>query len=208
MPADLQNISTSIQPLRAQNFLPRGDGSKSDLVSITSREQLSKINVRAYDKDVLTRLGKILGCSMPRNNKVVSPRSKDWGDCELLWLGPNELLLRSQASEPDSYPRVASLEQGLQDKNKSLHFAVVDVSDYYTVVRVSGERARAILQKNCPLDFHSSVFQAGDCAQSIYGKSSVLFSCALEHSFDLQVRISLSGYLWSLLELSSRSERD
>lgn len=197
--------------LRAQSFLPRGDCSHSEFVSVVAREHLSKIIIRAQDKEALLRLGKIFGCVLPRNNKVVFPKSKkdkDWGyeDCELLWLGPDELLLRSRSVEDSTaaYSRVELLERGL----KGLHFSVTDVSDYYVVARVSGARARVILQKNCPLDFHSSIFRTGDCAQSIYGKGSVLFSCASEDSFDLQIRISLSGYLWSLLELSTRSEQD
>ena len=225
-------LPPSSLPLRAQNFLPRGDCSLSEFVSITAREHLSKIIIRAYDKDALLRLAKIFGCDLPRNNKVVSPKGKDYDkDCELLWLGPNELLLRTLASEQatDAYSRVVALEAALQEKGlqekglqekglqekglqeqglKATHFSLVDVSDYYVVARVAGSRARVILQKNCPLDFHPSVFQVGDCAQSIYAKGTALFSCPREDTFDLQIRISLAGYLWSMLELSTRSERD
>lgn len=198
--------ATESSILRAQSFLPRGDCSHSEFVSVFAREHLSKIIIRAQDKEALLRLGKIFGCVLPRNNKVVLPKSKGYEDCELLWLGPDELLLRSRSGEDSrvAYSRVELLERGL----KGLHFSVTNVSDYYVVARVSGARARVILQKNCPLDFHPSIFRTDDCAQSIYGKGSVLFSCASADSFDLQIRISLSGYLWSLLELSTRSEQD
>ena len=134
---------------------------------------------------------------MPQNNKTISTK-----DATLLWMGPDEVLFRSHESAAPPLERVAALEKQLQ----KTFAAVVDVSDYYVVVRVEGARAQKVLQKNCPLDFHESVFQRGDCAQSLYGKAPVLVNRATDDGFDLQVRISLAPYLWGLLALATQSE--
>ncbi len=182
---------------QAQYFLPRGEGSRSPLVSIVAREHLQKIIVRAEDKNALAALAKAFSCKLPQNNKTLATK-----DGTLLWLGPNELLFRSQESAAPPLERVATLEKQLQ----KTFAAIVDVSDYYVVVRVAGVRAQKVLQKNCPLDFHGNVFKQGDCAQSLYGKAPVLVNRVTDDAFDLQVRISLASYLWDLLGFATRGE--
>ena len=203
MPSSFPASSFSASPaidltLQAQRFLPRGEGSRSSLVSVVAREHLQKIIVRARDKNALAAVAKAFSCKLPHNNKSV-----DTKEGSLLWLGPDEVLFRSHKSVAPSLERVAELEKQLQ----KVFVAVVDVSDYYVVVRVEGARAPKVLQKNCPLDFHESVFQRGDCAQSLYGKAPVLVHRATDEGFDLQVRISLAPYLWALLAFATRSER-
>ena len=183
--------------LQAQNFLPRGEGSCSTLVSVVAREHLQKIIVRVQDKNALATVAKAFSCKLPHNNKTVDAK-----DGTLLWMGPDELLFRSRESAALPCERVVLLEELLRET----FAAVVDVSDYYVVVRVAGVRAKKVLQKNCPLDFHESIFKRGDCAQSLYGKAPVLVNRATEDGFDLQVRVSLASYLWSLLAFATRSE--
>ena len=195
--ADLAvNLAVDLAP-QAQRFLPRGDGSRSTLVSLVAREHLQKIIVRARDKNALAAVGKAFSCKLPQNNKTTTTK-----DATLLWMGPDEVLFRSHESAAPPLERVVALEKQLQ----KTFAAVVDVSDYYVVVRVEGARAQKVLQKNCPLDFHESVFQRGDCAQSLYGKAPVLVNRATDDGFDLQVRISLAPYLWGLLALATQSE--
>ena len=198
MPLPSSSTASASLALQAQAFLPRGEGSLSPFVSITAREYLQKIIVRARDKNALNAVAKALACKLPRNNKTVESKNET-----LLWLGPNELLCRSRESATPPLERVVALEKRVQ----KTFAAVVDVSDYYVVVRVKGARARKVLQKNCPLDFHEQVFQRGDCAQSLYGKAPILVDCTTDDSFDVQVRISLASYLWELLAFASRSER-
>lgn len=182
--------------LQAQPFLPRGEGSRSTFVSIQAREHLQKIVVRARDKNALAAVAKAFSCKLPHNNKTVAVK-----DGTLLWLGPDELLFRSHESAAPPLVRVAELEKQLQ----KTFAAIVDVSDYYVVVRVEGARAQTVLQKNCPLDFDERVFPRGGCAQSLYGKAPILVDRATEDGFDLQVRISLAPYLWGMLALAARS---
>ncbi len=206
--------------LRMQHFFPRGEGSLSPLVSIRGVEPLSKIIIRIAEEDDAGRreLVKFFGCNkLPLNNKYVASTVSVAGVSLagiLLWLGPNEYMYRvstedyvdSEVSADFSNELLAGLEKVLVGGHVSRHVSFVDVSDYYAVVRVSGARARRVLQKNCPLDLHARAFVAGDCGQSVYGKSSILLSCASANTFAVQVRISMSGYLWELLKFSTISE--
>jgi sarcosine oxidase subunit gamma len=95
------------------------------------------------------------------------------------------------------------------------HFsAVTEVGESRTCIRVAGPRARALLQKGCPLDLHSSVFKAGACAQSILAKSGVTLHLFADESaeqagaegpvFDIYVLRSFAEYLWAWLEDAGR----
>jgi len=76
----------------------------------------------------------------------------------------------------------------------------VEVSDYYTVIRLSGEKVRPVLASGTPLDLHRSVFSKGRCAQTRFGTASVLLSVHDDIPLiDLQVRWSFAEYVWKYL---------
>ena len=105
-----------------------------------------------------------LGCAMP----VIPNTTATSGDRCLLWLAPTRWLVVSTGDGP------ADLVSGLSAALAGLSGAVTDVSSGRTVIRVTGRDARHLLAKGCPLDFHSSRFKPGDCAQSILGAVNVL----------------------------------
>jgi len=64
------------------------------------------------------------------------------------------------------------------------------------ILELSGDKARALLLKGCPLDLHPSVFKPGQCAQSVLGKTSVtLWQIADAPVYRMIVRRSFADYL-------------
>lgn len=123
-----------------------------------------------------------------------------------LWLGPNEWLLI--APDGKNAALCASLRQALA----GTHHSVVDVSASRTIIEISGNDARTVLAKGCPLDLHASSFTAGQCAQSLLAKSQAIFQCIEARPvFRLLVRNSFAAYVaeW-LLDAASeqRASRD
>ncbi len=124
-------------------------------------------------------------------------------DTIALWLGPDEWWLVVPGPEPEAGPALAEkLRAALTG-----HFAAVtEVGESRTCIRVSGPRARAVLQKGCPLDFHPRVFQTATCAQSCLAKATVLIYLGADESvtegpiFDIYVLRSFAEYLWAWLE--------
>ena len=112
-----------------------------------------------------------------------------------LWLGPDELLLIAPAGKNDAL--CTSLRQALA----GTHHSVVDVSASRTIFEISGNDARTVLAKGCPLDLHASVFGPGQCAQSLLAKSQVIFQCIEARPvIRLLVRNSFAAYVaeWPL----------
>lgn len=114
-------------------------------------------------------------------------------DRTVFWTGPDERLIYSELASVEN--QLATLRDKLPAKS-----TVADVSDYYTVIRLSGEKARAVLASGTPLDVHRSVFSKGQCAQTRYGTASVLLAVHDDIPVvDLQVRWSFAEYVWKYL---------
>ena len=110
------------------------------------------------------------------------------------WLGPNEWLIYCSTEEVESI-----LLTG-RDRLNSIHHALVDVSDYYTVLQLEGPDAITLISKACPLDLHNKQFSKGSCAQTRFGHASIMVHKFSEiPTFDIQVRWSFTEYVWDYL---------
>jgi sarcosine oxidase subunit gamma len=86
------------------------------------------------------------------------------------WLGPDEWLIVSDGPAPGHDPLVTELTDALGDGRG----AVVDVSANRTTLELGGERARAVLEKGCPVDLHPSAFFPGRAVLTTVGPIPVL----------------------------------
>jgi sarcosine oxidase, subunit gamma len=112
-------------------------------------------------------------------------------------LGPDEWLLTAPGDGD-------GLESRLREALAGRHFALVDVGDNTTVLRIEGPRVLDVLAKGCPLDLHPRVFGPGRVAQSLIGKVEVIVHQTGESVFELHVRRSFADYLLAfLLEAAS-----
>jgi sarcosine oxidase subunit gamma len=113
---------------------------------------------------------------------------------QLLWLGPDEWLLKLKDGQGDGVG--ASLRAALQGQ----HSALVQVGDGNTTLKVDGLAAADLLSRGCPLDLHPRVFPAGSLAQTHIAKASATVVCleAATH-FELTVRRSFADYMFRWL---------
>jgi sarcosine oxidase, subunit gamma len=110
--------------------------------------------------------------------------------CRCLWLGPDEWLLLSDAADPDR------LEAALSATLAGQAVSVIDVGAGYAALGLSGPRAREVLAKACPLDFHPRAFRVGQCAQSVFARSHAIVALEDERPlFRLLVKRSFAAYL-------------
>ena len=134
-----------------------------------------------------------LGLVLPQEPLTCS-RSNDTA---CLWLGPDEWMI---VGEDRNAAKTANLAKTLG----KTHFQLADVSDYYTIIEVSGPRAREALMKLTTLDIHPSAFQVGQVAGSLFGHANAWLWLTGESDDDgpayrLIVRWSMADYLWCLL---------
>lgn len=166
-------------------------------VDLSERPFVGKVNLRGDAGDPAFRSAAEggLGLELP-------VEANTWcsnGDDAVFWLGPNEWLIH--CADGAQVSMIEQLGRALVD----IHSAVTDVSDYYMVLRLTGEKARELLSKGTPLDLHPTIFQSGMCAQTRFGHASILIGCMDDAPvFDIQVRWSFAEYLWQFLVEGAR----
>jgi sarcosine oxidase subunit gamma len=161
-------------------------------VEMAERPYVGKVNLRGDPEDRKFRAAaeQQLGLELP-----VAPNT--WTsneDFTVYWLGPDEWAIYCRDGQQSA--TIDNLRRALDGS----HAALTDVSDYYLVIRLTGDKARELLSKGTPLDVHPTVLGPGMCAQTCFGHATILLSCLDDApTFDIQIRWSFAEYLWNFL---------
>lgn len=122
-------------------------------------------------------------------------------------LGPDEWWIIDARGDPDAGARIAeTLRAALAD----VPVAVTELGESRTCIRLSGPKARVVLQKACPVDLHPRAFALGRCAHTRLAKTSALIHLAADETasdgpaFDIFVARSFAEYTWLWLESAGR----
>lgn len=183
----------------------------SDVLRIGVLPTRSVVNLRgnSADQSLVTDAQRAVGIELP----LIPNRWHGNDRIAAMWLGPDEWLLFAPDGE------AADIEKAMRDaRPMDPWLSLVDVSHNYAALMLSGLGTRDLLANGCALDLHSSVFGAGDCAQTILAKSRVLLRAVDgEDSIELWVRNSFAGYIaewlqdacrgWGLRQMGKLSNR-
>jgi sarcosine oxidase subunit gamma len=170
-------------------------------IRLAERSELGKIDLRGdpTDRAFMAAVGRCLDLLLP----IEPCSSATQNSVTALWLGPDQWLLTCPASDTVFF--ISTLREALGEA----HFALTEVTDGRVALRLAGPNARDVLAKGCPLDLHPRAFKAGQCAQSLLAKASVLIHLVDDDpqagpGFDLHVARSFSRYLFTWLEDAGR----
>ncbi|WP_431824346.1 sarcosine oxidase subunit gamma [Burkholderia sp. F1] len=171
----------------AADLLKTEQARASKKFTLRERPFLDLVNVRGElsDPAFVAAFERVVGCRPPAAPNTVA-RAAEY---DVLWLGPDEWLARSNGPV-----QAGVLEAALAEAVQGSYAAAVDVGSGYTVVEVSGERVREVLARGCPLDLHPRQLKAGQCAQSHYFKAGVVLVPTGDDTFEIVVRRSFADY--------------
>ncbi|MEY4882359.1 MAG: hypothetical protein RIS34_213, partial [Pseudomonadota bacterium] len=105
----------------------------------------------------------------PNTASLGSPENP--GPAQLLWLGPDEWLLKLPGGQG------GAVEAALRNALAGQHSAVVQVGSGNTSLALQGPVAADLLARGCPLDLHPRVFKAGSLAQTHIAKAGAIVLC-------------------------------
>ena len=154
-----------------------------------------KLNLRGNSADpaFIGAVEQVLGLALPLIPNTLTSAAKKI----VFWLGPDEWLLHLPLEE------ATEMLEALHAALENQHHAVTDVSDYYSVIHLSGPQVRDVIASGSPLDIRPDRFSAGDCAQTRFGHASILIWPVEETpAYGLQVRWSFAQYLFDYLAQS------
>ncbi len=118
---------------------------------------------------------------------------------QLLWLGPDEWLLKLHNANPQGAGDAT--ESALRNALLGQHVSIVQVGSGNTTLRVQGPAAADLLARGCPLDLHPRAFPTGSLAQTHIAKASATILCIeTATNFEVTVRRSFADYLCRWLQ--------
>ncbi len=155
-----------------------------------------KITLRgdAEDKAFADAAAKVLGTALPTDplSSVAA------GDLTIFWIAFDEWMIWTPVD--GQLQVMADLKAAFGDT----HHALVDVSDYFTTLRLSGPRARDLLAKGCHSDFHPRSFTKGQATGAIFAHANIFVTLSDADTFDIMIRWSFAQYLWDYFVDSAR----
>jgi heterotetrameric sarcosine oxidase gamma subunit len=154
-------------------------------VTLTEWPFITMVNLRVDPaSEAADRIEKALGVPLARHCGHTAS-----GPHTVVWLGPDEWLVLSQAEETAV---AAELREALGGDPGS----VVDVSANRTTLELSGPAARQVLEKGCPLDLHPRAFGPARAVSTTLGPVAVLLWQVDDMpTYRLLPRSSFSDYL-------------
>lgn len=156
--------------------------------SLSEQPLVEMINLRgdAHQPRFVAAVLAATGLDLPvlPNSASINPQR------QLLWLGPDEWLLKLRDGQGEAV--AGALRAVLHDQ----HGAVVDVGHGNTTLTLQGPGAADLLARGCPLDLHPRVFPSGALAQSHIAKASATLLCVQAPThYEITLRRSFADYL-------------
>ncbi|MCH9845346.1 MAG: sarcosine oxidase subunit gamma family protein [Alphaproteobacteria bacterium] len=111
---------------------------------------------------------------------------------------PDEWWLHCQSSDDFN-----KFRKNLGDTLSNIHAAVVDISDYYTMLELEGDDLPKLLQKNSCFNFHPENFSKGDAVSTRYASCNIHVYAKEQNLFHVQIRWSHAEYFWDMLAYSA-----
>ncbi len=162
-------------------------------ISLEELPWCGKIILRGnpQNRQLIKNVESVFGLKLPvESNTCIQDKTH-----QIFWLGPNEWIVYCELAETQN--KIASLKSALSE----LHSAIVDVSDYYTILRLSGPESTRLITKACPLDLHPDKFPKGSCTQTRFGHAGILLHKFSDTpGYDIQIRWSYTEYVWDYLK--------
>jgi sarcosine oxidase subunit gamma len=118
------------------------------------------------------------------------------GNRSALWLGPDEWLILTPASDFIA-PALAQAMQGCPH-------SLVDVSHRQCGIELSGSTAADVLNAGCPLDLAQPAFPVGMCTRTVLAKSEIVLWRMSAGTFHLEVARSILPYVRAFLHEAAR----
>ncbi len=164
-------------------------------VQLSEKPFLTKLQLRGDidNKKFANAVAAIIGMELPKKPCKFNI-SKNYKAC---WMAHDEWLILAEEDQQEILMK--KIQQMLLNDN--IHAAIVDVSDYYVMLNLSGNNATDILTKATPLDLHPSQFNKGMCSNIIFAKATIFLMQNDDgpNSYDIMIRWSMADYLWDYI---------
>ena len=192
----MSDLSNGISPLRdLTNKYKDSKKPNPSEFSMNEKKFIGKIALFGKEDLFFEKISNKFDITLPTLPNTTTTNDK----ITALWLSQKEWLLVVNSSTNNEEIEL------LQNELKNTHALAIDVSDRWTTINISGNKAIDILSKGTFIDLDNLVFGLGTCAQTtLWTVNVIIYKIDSKPSFDLFVDSTMATFLWEWLEHSSK----
>ena len=153
-------------------------------IKVSEILHLGKLNIRC-NPIIKDTVSKLIQCNLPSESNYISSKAGRFA----ISLGPDEYLIIAEPGSDDQ------LEKILNSSDLAKHISVVNVSDAFCAILLSGTKVRELLSKGCPVDLDSISFHKNQIAQCDLALANIILLCLDNHEFVCICRTSFAEYI-------------
>jgi sarcosine oxidase subunit gamma len=154
---------------------------------------IMKLIIRGKKREFISAIGKSLNILLPTEANTSTQSDK----LSALWLSPDEWMIFS--NEPiDENTNNYETEKLLNNNISKLNLgAVIDVTDQFVMIALSGNKIYELFQTGSPFNFNDFQNKKGAVTQTILTKIDIIVHNRDKNAVNLFVRRSFSQHLFS-----------
>jgi len=173
------------------------DQKKFSNIELKEISPIRKLILRGNSREFISAVGKVINILIPTEANTSSSN----GEITTIWLSPDEWLIFSNTIDDKDFNQIE--EKLIQNICKKKLGAVIDVTDQFVMINLSGNKIFDLFQTGSPFNFNEFRNKKGATTQTLLAKIDVIIQNKDQNDANLFVRRSFSRHLFSWMSDSA-----
>ena len=173
------------------------DQKKFSNIELKEISPIRKLILRGNSREFISAVGKVINILIPTEANTSSSNGK----ITTIWLSPDEWLIFSNTIDDKDFNQIE--EKLIQNICKTKLGAVIDVTDQFVMINLSGNKIFDLFQTGSPFNFNEFRNKKGATTQTLLAKIDVIIQNKDQNDANLFVRRSFSRHLFSWMSDSA-----
>ena len=167
------------------------DQKKFSNIELKEISPIRKLIIRGKCREFISTVGRAINILLPTEANTSSSN----GEITTIWLSPDEWLIFSNTIDDKDFNQIE--EKLIQNICKTKLGAVIDVTDQFVMINLSGNKIFDLFQTGSPFNFNEFRNKKGATTQTLLAKIDVIIQNKDQNDANLFVRRSFSRHLFS-----------
>ena len=173
------------------------DQKKFSNIELKEISPIRKLIIRGKSREFISAVGRAINILLPTEANTSSSN----GEITTIWLSPDEWLIFSNTIDDKDFNQIE--EKLIQNICKTKLGAVIDVTDQFVMINLSGNKIFDLFQTGSPFNFNEFRNKKGATTQTLLAKIDVIIQNKDQNNANLFVRRSFSRHLFSWMSDSA-----
>ncbi|SMF75868.1 sarcosine oxidase subunit gamma [Candidatus Pelagibacter sp. HIMB1321] len=173
------------------------DQKKFSNIELKEISPIRKLIIRGKSRKFISAVGRAINILLPTEANTSSSN----GEITTIWLSPDEWLIFSNTIDDKDFNQIE--EKLIQNICKTKLGAVIDVTDQFVMINLSGNKIFDLFQTGSPFNFNEFRNKKGVTTQTLLAKIDVIIQNKDQNDANLFVRRSFSRHLFSWMSDSA-----